>query len=263
MSKHKSLKHAVEILDLYSAESYELGGTDISRKLKLSTANVSRLLKTMESLAIVRKNAKTRKYFLGSKIVELAKVYLSNIDLKLVARPYLEELSQKTNELITFNILKNDQCYLVDWIESKRSIQQVIEGDKFTYPPMYAVAPGKLLLAYMSDRKIEDLLTHMEFKKYTERTITDIKLLKQQINEIREKNLAVARGEFLRHTFGVSAPVYHWSGKVVAALAISWLTINDKPENLNEYSSLVKDSTQRLSTDLGYKFFDQLKAKVS
>ena len=263
MSKHKSLKHAIDILDLYSSDCCELGGAEISRRLNISTANVSRLLKTMELLGIVHRNSRTRKYFPGRKIVELAKVYLSKIDLKTIARPYLEELSEKTHELITFNVLKNDQCVLVDWIESTRSIRQVIEGDRFVYPPMYAVAPGKLFLASMSDRKVDELLSRMELIKYTEQTVTDVKVLKEQISEIRKKNIAIARGEFLQHTFGLAVPVYHWSGKVVASLVISWLTLDDKPEFVDTYSAIAQDAARRLSTDLGYKFFDDIKANVS
>jgi IclR family KDG regulon transcriptional repressor len=255
MGTHSSLKNAIQILDTFTVESKELGVTDVSRKLNISAANASRLLKTMELLGIVVKNTDSRKYLLGSKVLDLARTYLLNVEIKEAARPYLRELSEKTNELITLSQMKNDQCVLVDWIESKRSIRQIV-GDEFMQPPIYAVAPGKLLLSYFSDKKISEILYKIDFVKFTSHTIIDKKELIKQIDQIRLENLAISNEERHEHLLAVSAPVYNIKGKVVAAIAISWLNIDNKPEYLTIYKHTVKEAASGISKNLGYRFDD-------
>jgi IclR family transcriptional regulator, KDG regulon repressor len=258
VGKYKSLTHANDILNQFSVKTPELGVKDISRKLGISLSNTSRLIKTMDDLGIIRKNIKTRKYLLGSKFLNLTRVYLSSIDLKTIARPYMVDLNERTNELITLVILRNERCDLVDWVESKRSIRQVIGDEKSLHPPIYAVAPGKLLLSFLPDREIDRILAKTEFVEFTDRTVMDKNELKKQVIGIRGKGLAISCGEYFDHTFAVSAPIYDWSEKAIAAITISWTKLDDKPENANEYSGAVKEAAIGISNDMGFQFIDKL-----
>jgi len=254
MSKHNSLRHAIDILDLFSIDNRELGVTDISKKLGISISNASRLLKTMNSLEFLNKDKETRKYFLGSKILKLAKIYFSTIDIKRIAHPHLIDINEKTSEMVTLNKIENDKCILLDWIESKQPIRPAI-SERDMYPPLYAVSPGKVLFAFLPKDKINELIESTKLIKITNQTITNKNELKKEILKIRNEGIAVGKGEFIDHVWSVSAPVYNWKEEVIAALAISWLQLDDNTDNLGKYKDIVLNASQSLSFDLGYKFF--------
>ncbi len=81
---------------------------------------------------------------------------------------------------------------------------------------------------------------------------------KKQVVGIRGRGLALSSGEYFDHTFAVSAPIYDWTEKAIAAITISWTKLDDKPENINEYSVAVKEAALGISKDMGFQFFDKL-----
>jgi IclR family transcriptional regulator, KDG regulon repressor len=252
LNETRSLKRALSILDLFSVENSELGVTEASAQLDLSKGTVSRLMHTLKMSGILAKNARTKKYRLGSKVLRFSRVYLSNTDLKTIAAPYLKELSQKTNELILLHVIREDRRFCLDWIESTQPIRHVIEKDH-VYTPLHAGSAGKLLLAFLPDEKINEIIGRTGLPRFTEKTITDPLKLKQEINKIRQTGFSMSHGEHMTHASTVSAPVRNWSGQVVAALSISWLQIGETQKKEACYPGLAKEAALRLSQDLGYQ----------
>jgi IclR family transcriptional regulator, KDG regulon repressor len=251
MNETRSLMRALSILDLYTIENSEMGVTDAAQCLSLSKGTVSRLMHTLEAAGFLQKNSKTKKYNLGTKLIRLSRVCLFSIDLKTAAAPYLKELSEKTNELIILHIIEGDRRFCLDRIESTHPIRHVIENEH-VYAPLHAGASGKVLLAYLSDNKFEEIISRTGLPRFTEKTIGDMNKLSLEIKKIREQGFAFSDGEYVPHALTVSAPVRNWSGGVIASLSISWLAINDNGDNAVKYTDMVRDAAFRLSQDLGY-----------
>lgn len=251
MNETRSLMRALNILDLYTLNNSEIGVTEAAQSLRLSKGTISRLMRTLESANYLKKNDQTKKYILCSKFVRLSSVCLSRTDLKTAASPYLKELSEKTNELILIHVIKGDQRFCLDWIESTRPIRHVIEKEHI-YAILHAGAAGKLLLSYLPDNKIDEIIKRTGLPKFTEKTITDPNKLKLEIKKIREQGIAFSSGEHVPHASSVSAPVRNRCGDVIAALSISWLLIDDEGNKSLTYPDLVRDAALRVSQDLGY-----------
>lgn len=251
MNTTRSLMRALNILDLFTADNPEIGVTGVSQRLGLNKATVSRLMRTLEAAGFLKKNEETEKYVLSNKFVKLSRICLAKIDLKTAAATYLKELSKKTNELIMIHIIKGEQRYCLDWIESTKPIRHVIEKEH-VYASLHAGAAGKLLLAYLPHTQMKEIIKRTGLTKYTDKTITDPDQLKREIESIRKCGVAFSNGEHVPHAMTVSAPVRKWNGDVIAALSISWLEIDDPGDKRMVYSDLVQETALKLSQDLGY-----------
>jgi IclR family transcriptional regulator, KDG regulon repressor len=252
MNETRSLMRALKILDLYTSERAEIGVTEAAQSLELSKGTVSRLMYSLELAGFLKKNCQTKKYVLGRKTIRLSRVYLSKVDLKDTAGPYLKELSEKTNELILVHVIDGDKRFCLDWIESTNPIRHVIEKEH-VYAPLHAGAAGKLLLSSLSDKEINEIIQRTGLPRYSDMTITDPSKFKLEINKIREQGIAISHGEIVPHASTVSAPVRNWSGKVIAALSISWLVMDHNDGNKSLiYPDMVRETAIRLSQDLGY-----------
>lgn len=252
MAEIKSLKRALDIINLFSVSRPELGISEAAKELRLNKSTASRLMATMHSAGILHKSINDRKYCLSSKVTDLARIFLSNLDLKELAAPYIKELNQKTNQLVLLHIIKDNQRFCLYWLESTHPIRRVVEKEHI-YGPLHAGAPSKLLLSYLPDDIIDKLIEKTGLPRYTDLTITNREDLLQEIKKIRHCGLAISRGEQLEFTTTASAPVRNYAGQVIAALSISWIQIHDTPEKEVQYVSLVKETAHKISRALGYE----------
>jgi DNA-binding IclR family transcriptional regulator len=247
----KSLKRVFDILDLFQEESFELGVSEISRKLKMNKSTVSRLMANLETAGYLSKSAANRKYRLGRKVAQLAFVFFVNIDLKSIVMPHIKELNQKTNELIVIHVLEGDGRNNIAYIESNHPVRRVM-GTEGSPGPLHAGAPGKLLLAYLPDDIIDQILKRTGLPRFTDNTITSKKDLLKEIKDIRERGIATSNGEHIELLSTAAAPIRNYTGQVVAALSISWVSRPDDGHIRQKYADLAKECAENISKDLGF-----------
>jgi len=259
----KSLKRAFDILDLFQEKSFELGVSDISRMLNMNKSTVSRLMANLETAGYLSKSPANRKYRLGRKVAQLAFVFFANIDLKSIVMPHIKELNQKTNELIVIHVLEGDGRYNIAFIESNNPVRRVM-GTERSLGPLHAGAPGKLLLAYLPDEKIDQIIRRTGLPRYTDNTITRKEDLLKEIKDIREKGIAKSNGEHIEMLSTVAAPIRNYTGQVIAALSVSWVSRPDDSHIRQKYADLACECAANISQDLGFiqKSEDRHNSKV-
>jgi len=245
----KTLKRALDILDLYISGSTELGIGEISRKLNVGRSTAVRYMFTLKEYNIVKKSAKS-KYCLGGKIMKLANIFLSTIDIKTVAMPYLEELSEITGEAVNIYVRNGNERVCLIAVNSSHFVR----GNDFEgqFGPLHAGAPGKLLLAFLTDDEIDKIIESTGLPRYTDCTITSKTKLKKEIEGIREIELAMSKSEHWDLTYAISAPIRSYTGKVIAALSIVGVIMRLNTEKEREFSILIKNTADKISQGLGY-----------
>jgi len=244
-----SLKRALRILELLAEEGKALGVTELGRRLSLDKSMVHRLLATLSGSGYVEQDPETRKYALGLKIVELAGLKLNSIQMRSVLKPVLKELVAQTGESAHLAVLVDREIIYLDK-EEGTSVLTVRGGVGLRCPP-HSSAVGKVLLAYLSDEVVTEILRKSGLPRFTERTIVSLSALKTQLADVRQQGFGIDDEETFLGVRCLAAPVRDHRGAVVASIGLSGPVQQVSQDRLGLLIDLLKDVAARASAKLG------------
>lgn len=207
----ESVQRAVAVLDVLG-EGGELGTTEIARRSGVNVSSVSRLLATLAGTGLVQHVPSTGRYRLGIRLLQLANVARGHLDIRGLARPYLEELTGITGETATLSLPGEHDVLTVDFAQGDQSVRSMAAVGRNSVA--HATSVGKVFLAW-GGRLPKGRLT-----AYTDRTITDRESLADEIAAVRESGWAVAAREREDDLTGLAAPVVDGGGRLVAILGV-------------------------------------------
>jgi len=247
----KTIKGSIAILDCFTLKNPEQGVSEIARKLDMQKSKVSRVLSTFESLGVVRKSPNNHKYHLGPKLLEWATIVMGNTDLRTCALPHMEKLRTITEEAVNIYIAQGDYRICIERLESPQTIGMV---SRIGNPvPLNAGAAGKLILAYFTDEKRNDLLSRIQFSKFTENTITNRNTFNKELKKIVQQGYATSFQEHVPIAASLAAPIRNFHGEVIAALTVGGPSMRLTKKKMREFVPHIKEAADNISRELGYR----------
>ena len=200
-----SVRKAFEILGALSSSKEGLGVSEIARGLNMAKSTVHGMTSALEELGAVMRDPHTKKYRLGFTLFELGRLAYSQIDLKTLARPIMEELMEKTQASIFLGILNWDHVTVLDIVESRQDLK--ITAPIGTTIPLFAGAVGKVFLASMEEEQTEKIIRSKGLARFTENTIVDPELYYQELRSVRKMGYAVDDEEYILGVRAVASPI--------------------------------------------------------
>jgi DNA-binding IclR family transcriptional regulator len=187
----RSVDRAAALLLALGESQGEAGVTELARRLGLHKSTASRLLATLQKRGLVEQDGATGNYRLGLVVIRLAERAERTLDLRGIALPELERLARLTHETTGLGILDGDSMLAVAQVDGPNLIAVGDWTGRAT--PLHCVASGKVLMAALAEREVlrivrRGLLSH------TERTITELEPLLEELARIRRRGYATAIG---------------------------------------------------------------------
>jgi DNA-binding IclR family transcriptional regulator len=102
-----ALARGLEVLRCFGPRDRWLAHQEIARRTGFAKPTVSRLAYTLTRLGYLRHSAELNKYALGSATISLGYAALGQLDVRRVARPLLQQLSEQTRT--TVHLAVNDR----------------------------------------------------------------------------------------------------------------------------------------------------------
>jgi IclR family KDG regulon transcriptional repressor len=215
----KSVDHALQVLELFSAEKPDWGVTEIGETLNLYKSTVFDILKTFENRGLMKKDEKTQKYQLEIKMMQVFSAILNKMSLKEVALPFMDQLSKKYDETVHLSITVGDKSLPILMIESTKILRSFISlGETF---PLYCTSSGKAMLAHWPADRIEEYLQKQELQKFTDNTITDIDKLREELRNTAARGYAIDDAEKDEGIKCVAGPIKDFNERVIATISVS------------------------------------------
>lgn len=214
----KTVKKALSILDSFNRESQAQGVTEIANRFGFNKSTTHIILKTLTDENYLIFDAKTKKYSLGFKLLELAGRITYGHDLRDIALPIMQELSETCEEDITLNILVEDRRVCIAIAESQSFVRHIIPVGKAL--PLHCSAAGKVLLAYMELEEANAVIQKYGLPKFTSKTITNEKILLSQLDLLRKNGFGESRNEYGKDAAALAFPIFNGKNELVAALSI-------------------------------------------
>jgi len=96
----QAVERVAAVLLSFTSSHAERGVTDISQQLGLPKSAVHRILESLTTSGLIRKE-QDRKYRLGTRAVELSLAALGTVDIRSLALPLMEQVCHETGETVT------------------------------------------------------------------------------------------------------------------------------------------------------------------
>ena len=103
------LEKAFEVLELISNTHEELSLSEISQKLDIPKTTVFRIMTTLQKWGYVEKSLEQETFRLGKILIKMGKQAASDLDIKEISLPYLDELAKETGESANLGILYQEE----------------------------------------------------------------------------------------------------------------------------------------------------------
>lgn len=213
-----TVERAVDVLMHFTrTPAADLGVTEIAQQLGLPKGAVHRALTTLRSRELVTLDPATHRYSLGVAALRLGTSFLSRVDVRHTARPYLEHLSRTTQETTTLSVpLGLRQRVYVDQVLPQREVlMSVVQGEAVG---LHAGASSHALLAFQDPSRVHGFLDHPETASLL--GPDGCAALRTELATVREQGWAFSVGERKAGTGSVAAPVLDHEGRAVAVVSV-------------------------------------------
>ena len=219
----------------------------------MSRSTTHRYVITLLVLGYLEQDA-SRKYRLGLRAADLGMSALNANGLRKHARPYLEELRERTSYTASLGVLDTHEVLLMDRLRSFRRDPGDVSLNLHTGSrlPPYCNSIGKLLLASLPEFERHDVIAGLSLTKRTPKTITSKTALREQLDEIQSTGLAVDDQELVKGIHAISAPIRNKARETVAAVALSaHNTVISLEEFVDALGPHLMATAERISEQLG------------
>lgn len=216
----------------------------------LPKTTVFRVLATLTAGRFLTRDPVRQTYRFGEIGVLVGARALGDVEVKRLARPFLERLMADTGETVHLSILNGDWALCVDKIDPPRAVRMLsYVGFR---DPLHCSGVGKALLAFQPPAEREALIARVGLDRRTPRTITDRDALRQHLASVREQGCALDDGEVEEGLVCVAAPVHDHHGQTVASISASGPSTRIGGAALERLRAAVIDTAHGISRALGY-----------
>jgi IclR family pca regulon transcriptional regulator len=213
----QSLERGLAVIRAFDAEHRDLALSDVARATGLTRATARRFLLTLRELGYV--TLADGRFSLRPRVLELGYPYLSSLGLPELAPPHMERLVAQVNESSSISVLDDTDIVYIVRVPTRRIMSITLSVG--TRLPAYCTSMGRVLLAGLGDDQLEQLLSRIEFRALTARTVTDRQALAQLLARVRRQGYALTDQELEEGLRSIAVPIRDGGGSIVAALNVS------------------------------------------
>jgi len=243
-----SLEKALDVLDAVGASPEGLSQSDIAERLALPRTTVYRLLGTLVTRGLLRRDPLRKVYCLGFRCFEMARQAYAMPDLVAAAATELRTLRDLTGETTYLATLEGAEVVSLeryDGAHSERSAAAL--GQR---KPLYCTSQGKAILSALAPDARDALVRELTLKPLTPHTITERRKLQAELRVIAARGWAMDDEEIVLGVRCVGAPVVDPQGTARGAISVAgpaWRVTRERAELLGPE---VAEAARRIGSQL-------------
>lgn len=228
-----------------------IGISELSQRLALSKTTVHRVLQTLKALGYVAQEVETDRYRLTIRLFELGAQALESVDLVREADIEMRRIAAMTREAVHLGAFDEDAIIYIHKIDADYGLRMQSRIGRRN--PLYSTAIGKVLLAWMDPAQAAQTLSHVEFRKSTQKTLSCADAVLSILAHVREQGFGEDNEEQEEGLQCLAVPVFDRFGRVAAGLSISFPTMRCGADTKPHYVALLKRAGAAISARLGYR----------
>jgi DNA-binding IclR family transcriptional regulator len=246
-----SLMRGLLVLERFSPEKPRWSLAELAPALDIPRSSLFRIVRTLSEMGFLRYNDRSKRYSLGTRVLSLGFSVLQGMELRELARPHLESLSNSFDKTVNLAVLDKFEMVYIERVKvpGYRDFNMGI-GSRV---PVWNTAIGCSVLAYLPEAMlaeiVEKLIKFPDFKMSggEERLAAHLRQVRQDGFAINERTL------FKRWIRAIAAPVFSSEGVACS------INIVVEPEEVsveelkNTYAPVLLKVVEDLSSALGHR----------
>lgn len=252
----QSLERGLAILSSFNSQRPLIGVSELSRELELSRSTAHRYIATLAQLGYLHQDPDSKRYRLGPKVLDLGFSAINSMDLREISAPHLRKLSDTTQHTVNLAILDGPDVVYIERCRTAQPGQADIDLNLHVGArlPAYCTAMGKAILAFVPEKRREEIIEQIDFVPRGPNTLTDPAAFREELARIRVSGVAVNDEELAYGLRSIAAPIHSHSGEVLAALNLAvHRTLGSMDELLARFGPAVVQTAQDISLSMGHR----------
>ncbi|MCF6427483.1 MULTISPECIES: IclR family transcriptional regulator [Amycolatopsis] len=248
---NQSVERASAVLNAFTLGRPALRVSDVAAEVGLGISTTSRLLATLESVDLVRRDPVSQLYELGPAVLTMAGIALNNDPIYRQARPVAQRLAWELGLGANVAVRRGAELFYLLNVEGQLAQKSFsLMGQR---NPLHATAMGKSLLLGLSPEQRRELLGPEPLHGFTGHTITTFEALDADLARIASRGYSTEIEELALGRACIAAPVRDHTGAVVAAIslsgALSAIALDEREADLGR---TIVEAADSVSIGLGY-----------
>ncbi len=214
----QSLIKGLTVIQAFNKDRSIMTLSEVAAVTGFTRAAARRFLLTLVSEGYAKQEGK--QFSLTAKILNLGFAYLASQDIWQSAKPLMQQLVEQLNESCSAAVLAGEDVVYVGRVATTKRLMSV-SLNVGTRLPAFATSLGRVLLADMTERALNDFLDKCQVEQYTAFTLTKKSELAAEISRVNLQGYSLVEQELELGLTSISVPVRNKAGKALGALSIS------------------------------------------
>jgi DNA-binding IclR family transcriptional regulator len=216
--RNSTADRALTLLQMFRDDHLEVSAVEVAETLGVARSTAYRYLQTLVQSQFLIEDGRGG-FRLGMKVLQLARLARRGFGLAQIGVPAMKGLAEKYHQTV---LLTKQMGNAIICLEREESPEQYVRlsYERGTVLSLNAGASALVLLAWLPEVQVRDLLATVRLKKFTHATLTDHDEIIERLRKIRSDGYAVTQGEVDETAMGIAAPIFQPNGEVLAAISV-------------------------------------------
>lgn len=248
---NRTLKRAIDILQLIKDSGDALTIKEIGRSLKIPISSAFDIIHTLHTEKFLEYNRTGSKTFsIGVRAFEIGSSYRQHTNLIEVIHPYVEKLMRLSNSTSFLAIVDNTEIIYLDKSEAETSVRtSAVLGSR---RDMYSTGLGKAIMMHYPEEKIRSVLASYNLVPHTEHTITDPDLFIKEMELSRRRGYAVDNRESNINVLCIAHAIFDTYHNPFGAISIATMYSAIDESAIEKFGKIISGYAWEISKKLGY-----------
>lgn len=227
----EALARGLDVIRAFRPQRPAMTLAEVARESGLARPTARRVLITLQELGYVRTDSTG--FMLTPRVLELGMAYVRSTGLWEIARPHLEELSERTGESCSIAQLDGSDIVYVSRVAVPKIVTLAVQiGTRF---PALPTSLGKVLLSALPSEEVDRVLAEPTRSGLEPRWRPDREERDAALREVRARGWALTDEHLALGIRSVAAPLRDGQGRVFAAVNVNTHAAETSLERLTQH----------------------------
>ena len=237
------LEKGLSIIEAFDADHPRLTASQAGQRCGMTRTAASRYLKTLVHLGYAQSDGKL--FWLMPRILKLGHAYLESARLPRLVQPYLQRITNGTEEPAYLAVLDNAETVFIARSSTHRYMTSgYLPGSRVQ---AQVTAAGMAILSAMDEHQTEHWLENHELRAFTSYTVADKTRLLADLRAFRRQGWSLSEQQLELNYRGIAVPLLDRNNQVHGAIGVTMPINNeDTSHALKRILPVLQDAAKSL-----------------